>query len=53
MEGEPFGRQQFCQPMIALAETLLTKEEYIKELQFDLIMQTGIKHKPNIEVQDS
>ena len=29
------------------------KEEYIKEYQFDLIMQTGIKHKLNIEVRAS
>ena len=26
------------------------KEEYIKEYQFDLIRQTGINHKPNLEV---
>ena len=30
-----------------------TKEEYIKEEQFDLIMQTGIKHKPNKELRAS
>ena len=30
-----------------------TKEESIKEQQFDLIRQTDIKHKPNIEVRAS
>ena len=29
------------------------KEEYIKEYKFDLIMPTGIKHIPNIEVRAS
>ena len=29
----------------------ILKEEYIKELQFDLFRQTDIKHKPNIEVR--
>ena len=29
------------------------KEEYIKELQFDLIMLTGMKRKPKIEVKAS
>ena len=28
----------------------LTKEEYIKEYQFDFIRQTDIKHKQNLEV---
>ena len=30
--------------------TTTIKEEYIKEQQFDLTRQTGIKHKQNIEV---
>ena len=29
------------------------KEEYIKEKQFDLVRQTDIKHKQNIEVRAS
>ena len=29
------------------------EEEYIEEYQFQLIRQTGIKHKPNIEVRAS
>ena len=32
---------------------MTTKEEYIKREQFDLIMLTGIKHKPNIKVRAS
>ena len=36
---------------ISITCTFSAKEEYIKE--FDLIMETGIKHKPNIEVRAS
>ena len=36
---------------ISITCTFSAKEEYIKE--FDLIMETGIKHKPNIEVRGS